>query len=157
MTHGETLAANAYNDSTHTDLNGQVIPGIGTGNAPTGGNVACAWVVGNIVNATYGTEIVNPNSLSVEALGQDLDNHPELFQAIPVDSNYTPQLGDVIDSYGYNGTGHVGVVIDTAGDIVSNSSRGTNSTVEQNYNVGTWEAGFDPGPSGHTTVYRPKN
>jgi len=126
--------------------------------ATNSGNLACVWVVGQIVNSTYGAQIIQPGTLGVDGERTDLANSGQ-FQIINNADLGQSSPGDIIISSGYNGTGHTGIVGD-GGQIISNQGTTGNTRVGNYYSTDShsgsyWGNTF--GGSNFTTIYRPKN
>ena len=101
------------------------------------GNVACAASVNIIVTEALGYPA--GGGLATAMMYPALKNNTAQWKAVSVETAIPGSI--IISPTDHGKTGHVGIIVDTSGNIVSNSSG--KRAIQQNYNISTWKKRYE--------------
>ena len=101
------------------------------------GNVACAASVNIIVTEALGYPAGGGHATAM--MYPALKNNTAQWKQVDVQSAVPGSI--IISPTDHGKTGHVGIIIDTSGNIVSNSS--SKRQISQNFNIGSWKSYYE--------------
>lgn len=101
------------------------------------GNVACAASVNIIVTEALGYPAGGGHATAM--MYPALKNNTEQWKQVDPQSAIPGSI--IISPTDHGKTGHVGIIVDTGGNIVSNSSK--HRKIMQNFNIGSWKSYYE--------------